>query len=199
MQPPGHEAVHNSKTPMSDAGRDWFYVGHYGQLGPLTSEQMEELARDGVIASDTYVWSTGMSDWRPAGDTKELQGIVAKPAAEYEPPPFMPSGAPTANAPVSPANPAQPVASINTPMFGVGGPWGLNNLPVSDKSRVTAGLLSFIPGAGRLYLGYSAHGLLQILLFLFGCGIGWLWSIGDAIYILSGGLKLDGYGRRLPD
>ena len=45
---------------QGSAVADWYYIGHYGQLGPLTKEQIDELVDGGVIARETYVWSTGM-------------------------------------------------------------------------------------------------------------------------------------------
>jgi TM2 domain-containing membrane protein YozV len=173
---------------MNPGERDWFYVGHYGQLGPLTFEQVEELARDGVITADTYVWSTGMDDWRPAGDVKDLQHRVQTVVNASEPPLFARSGPAATAATVNPYSPPSNLSPY--------GQWG--TLPVSDKSRVTAGLLNLIPGVGRLYLGYLAHGVLQILLTLT-CGVGIIWSFIDALFILTGGLKTDGYGRVLKD
>jgi TM2 domain-containing membrane protein YozV len=68
----------------------------------------------------------------------------------------------------------------------------------SDRSRTAAGILQiFLPGVGRMYLGYTAYGVLQLFLAL--CGVGFLWSFIDGIIILTGGVKLDGYGRHLQD
>jgi len=70
----------------------------------------------------------------------------------------------------------------------------------SNKSRVAAGLLQiFIPGVGRMYLGYAAYGVVQFVLSIATCGVLWLWSLIDGIIMLTGGLKLDGYGRVLDD
>ncbi len=169
---------------MADA--EWFYVGHYGQLGPLTFEQMEELVHDGVIERDTYVWRSTMPDWSPAGAVIELsplfQGSLQPPAVPVSPPPT----------PIAPAS-----------QFGISPPpydWlsAQPYFPRSDKSRITAGLLNFLPGVGRIYLGYTAHGIIQMFLALW-CGIGWAWSIIDGIVMLCGGVKTDGYGRRLDD
>jgi TM2 domain-containing membrane protein YozV len=67
---------------------------------------------------------------------------------------------------------------------------------VSDKNRVLAGVLNFIPGFGRFYLGYSSIGLLQFM--LTPCfGIGWIWSIIDGVGILAGACPEDGYGRQI--
>ena len=67
----------------------------------------------------------------------------------------------------------------------------------SDRSRAVGGVLQLFPGVGRMYLGYWAHGVLQLVFTL--CGFGLLWSWVDGLYILAGGVKLDGYGRRLPE
>lgn len=66
----------------------------------------------------------------------------------------------------------------------------------SDKSKTAGGILQLlIPGIGRIYLGYLAIGVLQLV--LTPCGVGLIWSWIDGVVILSGGVKLDGYGRQL--
>ena len=171
---------------------DWYYIGHYGQLGPLTREQIDELVEGGVIARDTYVWRAGMEGWLPAERVRELADAfrAAHPYAAPPPPPTPgarlapPVVQPTA-APVYDFSPASSPAYY--PTLG-----GLR----SDRSRTAAGVLQlFVPGVGRMYLGYLAYGVLQLITSL--CGIGFLWSFIDGIIILSGGMKYDGYGRQL--
>jgi TM2 domain-containing membrane protein YozV len=85
---------------------------------------------------------------------------------------------------------------------------------LSDKSKVTAGLLQLllpfvgICGVGRLYAGHMAIGLIQLLgmfvgylliILLIGFIIVpaiWLWSVIDGIILLSGTPR-DGQGRLL--
>jgi TM2 domain-containing membrane protein YozV len=55
-----------------------------------------------------------------------------------------------------------------------------------------------VPGVGRMYMGYGAIGVLQLVLTLCG-GVGYIWSFIDGIIILSGGVKMDGYGRQMKD
>jgi TM2 domain-containing membrane protein YozV len=70
----------------------------------------------------------------------------------------------------------------------------------SDKDRTTAGLLSIIiPGGGRFYLGYAALGTIQLMLTFVTCGFLHVWSIIDGVLMLSGQVKIDGYGRKLED
>ncbi|HTQ09981.1 MAG TPA: DUF4339 domain-containing protein, partial [Fimbriimonadaceae bacterium] len=73
---------------------DWYYIGHYGQLGPLTFEQVEELVQGGVIARDTYVWYQGLPDWSLAETVSELKSTFQLIAPVVVPPP-PPSARPT--------------------------------------------------------------------------------------------------------
>lgn len=168
---------------------DWFYIGHYGQLGPLTFEQVEELVTGGVIARETYVWRHGMSDWQPAAMVGELGDAFALVTPEIVPPP-----------PPGPRTPPTPV-SLSAPLMTFGANPNLAQLTYgvvrSDRSRAVAGVLQIIPGVGRMYLGYWAHGVLQLVFSM--CAFGILWSWIDGLIILAGGVKLDGYGRRLPE
>jgi len=172
---------------------DWYYIGHYGQLGPLTFEQVEELVHGGVIARDTYVWYHGLSDWMTADRVSDLQNAFKLVDPIVMPPP------PPASRPVA-APPAAP-RSGNTGLLYL--PAGADLAPIaygvvrSDRSRAIAGLLQIFPGVGRMYLGYWAHGVLQLVLTM--CGFGFIWSWIDGLVILAGGVKLDGYGRRLPE
>ncbi len=170
---------------------DWYYIGHYGQLGPLTFEQMEELVQGGVIARDTYVWRNGMGDWVTADRSAELQDAFSLTVPIISPPPPP--------VPRSVLTPPQPKLSpdylLNASPHYYPTAYGVIR---SDRSRALGGLLQVFPGVGRMYLGYWAHGVLQLLLTLF-CGVGLLWSWIDGLIILAGGVKLDGYGRRLPE
>jgi TM2 domain-containing membrane protein YozV len=173
---------------------DWYYVGHYGQLGPLTRDQVDELIDGGVIVRETYVWKTGMATWMPADQVAELGASFAK-AQPFAAPPPPPSAPPM----MSPSAATAPYGTsswssspMTVPYYGA--------LPVihSDRSRVLAGILQlFLPGIGRIYLGYMAIGVLQLIFTIVTCTIGWLWPFIDGILILAGTPKLDGYGRVL--
>lgn len=72
----------------------------------------------------------------------------------------------------------------------------INAEVVNAKSKLAAGLLNiFIPGIGRIYLGYIGIGVAQLLLsFIF---VGAIWSFIDGILILIGTISCDGKGRPL--
>lgn len=193
---------------------EWYYIGHYGQLGPLTLEQMDELIEAGVVQGDTYVWRTGMSQWQFGKTVPEIASILARHQVGRPPePPPSPVGKPmpvappqTFEAPSVPAYvaPSQPIAPVYPTYSAPGGyyeptisPYGE---PVSDRSRLAAGILQLVlPGVGRMYLGYAAQGVLQLVLCFCSGGLLWIWSLIDGILILTGSVKLDGYGRRLRD
>lgn len=172
---------------------DWFYIGHYGQLGPLTRDQIDDLIQGGVITRETYIWRSGMPQWQHADAVADLADIFrsADPFVAPPPPPVPSAG----HAP--PVAYAKPYGSDASPAHAYGG-----HFPAikSDRSRVLGGVLQLlVPGVGRLYLGYAAYGVLQIVATILSCGVLYLWSFIDGLIILSGGLKMDGYGRVLND
>lgn len=176
---------------------DWYYIGHYGQLGPLTREQIEELVEGGVIARDTYIWRGGMEAWLPAERVPEIAtSFRSAPAFSTPPPPPTPQTnnrlAPPVHAP-APPRVQQDFTPMNSPAY-----YPTYGGIRSDRSRTAAGILQlFLPGVGRMYLGYTAYGVLQLLSAM--CFIGFIWSFIDGIIILAGGIKLDGFGRHLND
>ena len=132
---------------------DWYYIGHYGQLGPLTREQVDELIEGGVITRETYVWRSGLAQWQYAEGVTEL-GESFRRADPYmsPPPPPMPTMAP-------PSLSTGSFQSSYTNQSWTPSPVGSHSLALrSDKNRVLAGFLNYIPpgGIGRMYLGYAA-------------------------------------------
>ena len=77
----------------------------------------------------------------------------------------------------------------------------VTGLPYSDKSKTIAGLLQLlglvgIGGVGRFYIGDVGMGVAQLLLGM--CGVGLIWSIIDAVLILTDKVD-DPKGRPLRD
>ena len=84
-------------------------------------------------------------------------------------------------------------------------PYGRHPLtgePLSDKSKIVAGLLQLIGlfglvGIGRIYLGYTGLGIAQLVVGLITCGIGAIvWGIIDAVLIFTDKVR-DPEGRPL--
>ena len=115
------------------------------------------------------------------------------------PPPYIPPG------------PYPPPGSYPPPPPGFyrdpAAPYGRHPLtgePLSDKSKVVAGLLQLlgligIAGIGRIYLGYTTLGVIQLVLGLITCGVGAvIWGLIDAVLILTDQVR-DPAGRPLRD
>lgn len=43
---------------------NWYYAVGQQQQGPVTEQQLQALAKDGVITGDTLVWREGMTGWQ---------------------------------------------------------------------------------------------------------------------------------------
>jgi TM2 domain-containing membrane protein YozV len=134
---------------------------------------------------------------------------------QQQPPPTMPY--PPAAIPHPPgATPYPPLMVGHIAAYGIDPSTGL---PLSDKSKLAAGLLQLIPGflfalggIGRLYAGHTALGIVQLFATLVGwisfwCGFAtlvtfvvffgcWLWFVIDGIVLLAG-RPVDGTGRPL--
>jgi TM2 domain-containing membrane protein YozV len=114
------------------------------------------------------------------------------PPGQYPPPPgqYPP---PPGQYPPAYADPAAPYG--RHPMTGE---------PLSDKSKVVAGLLQLLGlfglvGIGRIYLGYTGLGIAQLVVGILTCFIGALvWGIIDAVLILTDKVR-DPAGRPLRD
>lgn len=111
------------------------------------------------------------------------------PQAGY-PPPYPP---PAGQYPPAYMDPAAPY-----------GRHPLTGEPLSDKSKVVAGLLQLLGlfglvGIGRIYLGQTGLGILQLIVGFATCLIGaWIWGIIDAVLILTDKVR-DPAGRPLRD
>ncbi|TSD98151.1 TM2 domain-containing protein [Skermania sp. ID1734] len=104
---------------------------------------------------------------------------------------------------------AQPQYPYGYPQYGYQpndptAPYGRHPLtgePLSDKQKVTAGLLEIFLGAfgaGRFYLDQPGIAIAQIAVTWLTCGIGGIWPLIDGIMMLTGNVR-DKYGRPLRD
>jgi TM2 domain-containing membrane protein YozV len=119
-------------------------------------------------------------------------GQYPPPPGQYGPPPGQ-YGPPPGQYPSAYMDPAAPFG--RHPMTGE---------PLSDKSKVVAGLLQLLGlfglvGIGRIYLGYTGLGVAQLVVGLITCGIGAvIWGIIDAVMMLTDKVR-DPEGRPLRD
>ncbi len=119
----------------------------------------------------------------------------------YPPPPQQPGYPPP------PGQYALPPMHYPPAYIDPAAPYGRHPLtgePLSDKSKVVAGLLQllglfWVVGIGRIYLGYTGLGIAQLVVGLITCGLGAVvWGIIDAVLILTDKVR-DPEGRPLRD
>ena len=111
-------------------------------------------------------------------------GAGASPTGPAPQPPLTPGWTTSASGPASSPVPPAP---------GPGAP----------KSKLTAALLGIflgIFGIHRFYLGYTAIGVVQLILGILTCGIvSGIWGFVEGILILTGSINCDAQGRPLTE
>jgi TM2 domain-containing membrane protein YozV len=149
-------------------------------------------------------------EWTPVPGWDIIVSVTEPPFSGSENPqqPPNPYGAPGGPAPYQGQQapyPAQPGPYPGQPPAYPGGYpgayYGVDayGRPLSDKSKLTAGLLQIFLGSigvGRFYLGYTTIGVLQIVVTVVTCGVGSIWGLIDGIMILIGNVP-DPQGRML--
>lgn len=138
------------------------------------------------------------------------------PPESYLPPPDYSSSAgfPPPSYPPPPPGYPPPLGQYPAGYAAPGAAYGYHPItgePLSDKSKLVAGLLQLIGligilGIGRMYMGQTAFGVVQlvgcIIVGFVTCGFGFVipvvWGIIDAIVLMTGSPR-DQYGRLLRD
>lgn len=57
----------------------WFYAKGGQQNGPVTFEQLREIAGNGGLAPTDQVWNESMKDWTPSGQVPGIFGVAPPP------------------------------------------------------------------------------------------------------------------------
>jgi TM2 domain-containing membrane protein YozV len=171
--PDHHDSFRIGTAEREDAVR---VLGDHFAEGRLTSDEYE------TRVSAAY-GAENRAGLRPLFDDLP----APRPACLLPPPqpfPLYPAALPTHQYPQPQPPYAQPAVYFAPPM--------------SDKSKVTAGVLQLVfPfGVGRFYTGDAGTGIAQLLVTIFTCGLGAIWSWIDGIILLANG-GTDSAGRRL--
>ena len=145
----------------------------------------------------TYGWTSrsGM-----LGAMTEPQFSGSESGSPDTPPPQQPSYPPPGQYP-------PPAGQYPPAYMDPAAPYGRHPLtgePLSEKSKLVAGLLQLIGlfglvGIGRIYLGYTGLGIAQLVVGLLTCGLGAIiWGIIDAVLLFTDKVR-DPEGRPLRD
>jgi hypothetical protein len=161
---------------------DWYYARGGQQSGPVSFQQLQQLARSGgLVAADDLVWTATMKDWTPAGQVPDLFGSarIAPAAAAtdfanpYAPPHSGWSEAPAASGALQEIVPgSEPIEvaacvkrgfELTTRNFGVILLVGLTYVGVTMAVSVVLGLLDMALGFGSVHstqwsTGSGSHG-----------------------------------------
>lgn len=79
----------NTPPPMPNVQ---YHVSVNGaQAGPFNMQQLAQMAQNGQLTKQTYVWKQGMANWEFAGNVPELESLFAPPVPSSMPPPPPPS------------------------------------------------------------------------------------------------------------
>jgi uncharacterized membrane protein len=63
---------------------EWYYAKGGTQSGPVSLDQLKEIARGGGISATDLVWTSSMKDWQPAG---EVEGLIVQNVVAGQPAP----------------------------------------------------------------------------------------------------------------
>lgn len=84
----------------------WYYAIGREQNGPVSRDELVDLAESGALRPDDLVWVEGMSEWKPSGSIPELSRLQKEPKA---PEPKAPAGPPPY--PMQPTSSAEALAA----------------------------------------------------------------------------------------
>ena len=73
---PATSGGNNSPPPGAPKTTEWFIAVQDEQVGPLTVDEIKGRFEKGEVGSDTLVWSTGLTDWRPLSNVEELAELI---------------------------------------------------------------------------------------------------------------------------
>jgi hypothetical protein len=90
------------------ASNYWFLDRDHKQSGPVGDDEFVRLIAQGVITRETQIWTSGMSEWRMAGDVAGIAALFGPPG----PPPG--SGRGTTSVPPTSALPTGMAGALST-------------------------------------------------------------------------------------
>jgi hypothetical protein len=133
---------------------EWHYTKNGQRFGPVSGQQLKELAAKGGIGPDDLVWKEGMPQWVPAS---KIKGLLPSSAPNATEPPPVPPVVDTAETQPPAQAPASKLATLRT--------------ATSEKAQAVLGraksIWSKLSLKQRLLVGGGAVGLCVLLLLVF--------------------------------
>ena len=91
MQNMGQQMQGSMNTPPPMPNVQYHVSVNGSQAGPFNMQQLAQMAQNGQLTKQTYVWKQGMANWEFAGNVPELASLFAPPVPGSMPPPPPPS------------------------------------------------------------------------------------------------------------
>jgi len=175
--------------------RTFLVVGADGKrYGPADVPTLLRWVQEGRLVAGTVLVDAATNESLSAVSIPELRAAFFEPASRGA---QAGGAAPNLEATQTAYRPA---AGETTPPTGLQPLTSALAEPISERSKVTAGLLGiFLGGFGahRFYLGYTGIGVLMIFATIC-CGVGVIWGFVEGIMCLAGAMR-DVDGKRLRD
>ena len=76
----------------------WYYITYDTRRGPVDTQTLQQMVREGLLRPQHNVWKSPMPDWVPAGEVPELFAQYHRPPSA--PPPPIPGAPPGGLAPL---------------------------------------------------------------------------------------------------
>ena len=91
MQNMGQNMQQAMNTPPPMPNVQYHVSVNGSQAGPFNMQQLAQMAQNGQLTKQTYVWKQGFANWEFAGNVPELSSLFAPPVPGSMPPPPPPS------------------------------------------------------------------------------------------------------------
>ena len=128
---------------------EWYYSHDGARHGPVSTDQLKDLAATGRLRPDDLVWKEGMENWTPAG---KVLGLLPSVPAGPPPLPVRDAAPPTARA--------------------VGESPALKDAQSKKLAAGICGILVGSLGVHKFVIGNTTAGLIMLLVTLLTCGFG---------------------------
>ncbi|MCB1158514.1 MAG: SPFH domain-containing protein [Leptospiraceae bacterium] len=84
----GQQQQAPGQAPPPPPGASQYYISVNGQQqGPFPMDQLKNMAANGQLTKQTYIWKQGMANWQAAGEVAEVSALFAQTPPPPPPPP----------------------------------------------------------------------------------------------------------------
>ena len=89
MQGMGQQMQNAMNTPPPMPNVQYHISVNGAQAGPFNMQQLQQMAQNGQLTQQTYVWKQGMQNWELACNVSDLASLFSSPGTPPPPPPIV--------------------------------------------------------------------------------------------------------------